>query len=822
MIGTSIRGIRHLWRIADTSLTPILVKFREYGYNQCWVIRTKKEGHFGDSVVIFNNCLKNSFSYGISTYLGDDELKQYAQKVGYFQRTYTLVKENLRDSTNDMFEEIIMLPTTFEEDYSAFLKGNTKLLHALHDKYRFDENDIRTKRLYIYSDGSKNFFQWAMNAYYGIGMTMTTIKSILQWNDLYGQLSKNLVKGTITAYTTKSAIEALMAEMALLRKNKRMMDAINSFNTVQKKILKNNELSESDKETLSKFSKLSEVKRINFIKKVSSIDDFNELMRQMRHVCSVHFDWNKESLNDFLENVEGLNYKKVYENDNIVLVEVFDYDTIKQLGKATNWCISKNKSYWNNYVEHDKKNTHQYLIFDFSRREDDKLSIVGFTVKYNKGITNAHDFVNNNLMENNGRVHITLLNSYISKFVTSNNIYSILANDGIDINLVSNYDEPLYKWDKESVINYLYECVNQENTDILMSKGDKIAISVKDENVRYFFGDTYHDNISDENWGKQHIIFMDFSKSKYDINKLQFAIIQNNGMDEDYCEGIYNEHALRSSESFETKLIEFNLPYDIIRRTDNTYVKIRNAFYSFNTPMLKESVKNVSKKELIKLIEDYIGEEEFYGLLNVTVHDYMSLDYIDVLYSKDIMVSEAIGYRYASELCKNLINQILISGRQIDAKYNIPTDKEVEDFYEERIGNKHFAMYVGSYLFLNKLLDRERAVDEPYNSFAKKLIYQMRSLKGEMFNVLMLKIGEKMNFKRYDDAISYWLDFVAHNGNEEIIAFAEKVASNNEKFRKTFEKYKEQIKKEKEYLSSSSFSTSTSGYYIVNTTNLMA
>ena len=794
MIGTNIRGIRHLFRMSDTSLTPLIIKFQEYGYDFCWAIRTKKEGRFGDTLVIFNNHCKSPFGSSIGTYLDDEEFKPFHEQISRCYKAYTVTKDSINDRFHDLLDEIIMLPKTFESDYEAFLNGNAKLIRTLREKYGFDTRDLRMKRLYMYSDGSKNFFQWAVTAYFGLGVTMNTIKAIFQWNESYGQLAKNLSKGTITAYTSKSSIEALMTEMSVLRKNKRIADTINSFNTAQKKLLKNNELNDIEKETLAKFSGLSETKRINFIKKVSTINDFTELMRQMRNVCSVHFSWNKESFNDYLENVEGLNYKKIFENDNVVLVEVNDYDTVKQLAKTTNWCISKNKSYWNNYVEHDKENTHQYLVFDFSRKEDDKLSIVGFTVKHNKGITNAHDFVNNNLMENDSRVSLTLLKSYISKFLSSNNIYSILSNDGIDINIVSNYDEPLYKWDKESVINYLYECVNQENTDILISKDNKIAISVKDENIRYFLGDTYYDNISEDYWGNQHILFMDFSLSKYDINKLQFAIIESNCNDEDYCEAVYNEHSIRSNKNFETKLIEFGLPYDIIRRTNNVYVKMYNAFCTYNVPMIKECVENMPKKDLLKFLDENIGEDGLYNMLTTSVRDYMSLDYIDILYGKGILVSEVIGNRYSSELCIGLISQIVNMGRQIDAKYEIPSEKDMHDFYEEEINNKQFAMYIGSYLFVSKLLDKEHPIDESYNSFAKRIAHAMHNLDGDMFKSLMLKIGHRLDFGCCDDAVFYWLRFAVYHGNDEIKSLAEKKSNSNERMKK----YLENIKKEKE------------------------
>ena len=79
--------------------------------------------------------------------------------------------------------------------------------------------------------------------------------------------TKNLRKNTITAYTSNDDIMSLSEELLILRREKRINDVINMFNTAQKRILraKAAEFSDKDKETLSKFYRLSETKKSNFI-----------------------------------------------------------------------------------------------------------------------------------------------------------------------------------------------------------------------------------------------------------------------------------------------------------------------------------------------------------------------------------------------------------------------------------------------------------------------------------------------------------------------------------------------------------------------------
>ena len=478
MIGTSIRSVRHLYRVSDASFKTILVKFKENAWDICKVVKLPNDSPFGETMFVFNNYIRQSH-WSFDTIASSKEFRDFLRNDGgNYGRVITTTKGECA-SHDGFFQEITLLPDSFDKDYEKFLKENNKMISNLSAKYGLNTRDVRAKRMYIYTEGSKNFFQWTATVYYQNGTSLATIKNILNWNESYKQLAKNLSKGTITAYTSRDAIALLSKEMTELRKDKRINDSINSFNTAQKKMLKENKLGEDVKQALWRLSRLSDTKRLNFIKKMSDVNDFAELTRQLKFVTSVHFSWSKEAFMDFIENVEEIKCEKIFENDNVVLVKAIDYETIKQLGKTTNWCISKNKQYWNNYIENFKGMATQYMVFDFSRVEDDKLSIIGFTVTRNKGITSAHNFINEPLMNENEHEQV-FLESFISRFKDNKNIYSILADDGIDITLVVHYDALPYAWDKNSMMDYLYECVNAENVDIIKSDDTKLLLSVRD------------------------------------------------------------------------------------------------------------------------------------------------------------------------------------------------------------------------------------------------------------------------------------------------------------------------------------------------------
>ena len=808
MIGTNIRGIRHLFRVSDYSLRKILVRAGEHGFDICEVLKTSPNSQVGEKMFIFNNWF-NSHNFGTSTLASLS--KEIANDLQCINHPRLLELSKTSTGFGDyasVLTEITLLPKSFDKDYQAFLKENAKMIRNLSDKYGLNPNDIQCKRLYIYTDGSKNFFQWAVDVYFKAHCSMRTIHNILLWNEYYKQLTKKLSKGTITAYTTQSSINDLMEELSVLRNEKRVGDAINEFNTAQKKLLRNNELSDTDKKTLARFSKLSEIKKINFIKKVSTIDDFNELMRQMRLVTSVHFDWNKDSFMDFINNVEGINYKVIFENDYVVLVKVDDYDTIKQLGKTTNWCISKNKTYWNQYVGNTRGKSTQYMIFDFSKLEDDKLSIIGFTTTHNKGITSAHNFINDNLMDVGNNPNATMLKSYLARFDGRNSIYSVLQNCGIDITLVAHYDRPQYQWDYDHFMSYLYECVDKNNVDIIKHDGDKLVLSVRDENIKYLLGDAYMDNISSDDYELQHIIFADFSISQYDSNKLLFAIIYDGGCGEDYPSNVYNESSTQTRANFDGKLIEFGVPYDIIRRTDDIDKKVRNAYTSFNTKILKECIK-VDKNCLHRAMREYFDQGNNYSLINSSVIDYLSFDYLDLVYDNGHYLGEYMDSSYIAEILKNLFNLLKGAARQLyrNAILEKPSEERIHLFYDEKIPNRDDVVYVGYYLLIKRILGSENNSSKVnFNAAYVKLLSNIfnSSLKGDLIKEFMFMMLNNLDMSSRRDSPSYIVNYFVRYGDEEMQEAIKNLADKYEWIKPVYETALKTKKEHEDFISRNS------------------
>jgi hypothetical protein len=315
--------------------------------------------------MIFNNCYSN-VKFRLEYHSGTEIYNTVSELYGKYHNVWVANLSDRRNNKDNFFNEIVLMPENFEAQYKDFCEANKKQIPNV---TRYDDvNSPFFKYIFAISSGSKNFFFWAINAHYKHGINIYQIEKILTWNDNYNQLQSKLSKGTITAYTSPSDFFSIVREMTELRRNKRANDVINSFNTTQKKLLKGYSLTNRDYETLSRFGKLSPKKKNNFIRKMSNVEDPVEILRQMSFLADIHFEWNKESFMDYVKNMEDLNCEIVVDKGDVVLLKVGDYEAVKRLAKATNWCISKDKKYWNDYMCHKAPGATQYVIFDFSKK----------------------------------------------------------------------------------------------------------------------------------------------------------------------------------------------------------------------------------------------------------------------------------------------------------------------------------------------------------------------------------------------------------------------------------------------------------------------
>ena len=715
----------------------------------------------GDYIMLFNDSCSN-VKFNDSYYTGE-----ISKKISKFREKYPSVwvtpveKHNFYDESHTM-AQILAVPNDFDKKYSEFCEANKK---QMPNATRFvDINSPILKYFFAITSGSKNFFFWAVNAYFKQGMTVFLLEKIMIWNDGYSQLSSKLNKGTITAYTNSHDFFTLVREMAKLRRDKRANDVINMFNTAQKKALKGYSLAARDYDTLSKFGKLSGKKKSNFIRKMSTIEDPSEILKQMSFLADIHFEWKKESLLEFLKNAEGFKCEIVIDKDDMLLLKVDDYETVKRLAKTTNWCISKDKKYWNEYVENNSNAT-QYVLMDFSRKEDDNLSIVGFTSVHDRGITNAHDFQNRNLMQGRRTNAVSEIKSFVSKYIDCSSIYGVLDKYGIKLSDVVSYEPNQYKWNRESMFDYLNQCVDDDDYYIIYDDGDKVVLIVENDNVRYFLGDAYIDQRGYRGgFGNQHIIFADFTKKPNDPEKLVFGVITHNFEEhESTCARLFNDRFEAVNQSFDSKLEEYGLPYDIICRKDNVIERFYNAVSALELATAKDLITNNKVKESIVSQEraNFLRD----SIINVTF-GYNSADYINLFYDSGYKLSDVVGVRNSSDLARRMINNMWDVSAHMGRNPYVPSAEDIKQFHKDELNNYNAAMYTGNFLMLMKMLDKETNGDFVYR--IANAVHERHNV-CDLSDLIMTRLIDMIDMSHDYDTSKYIASYAYNFGSPRVI-----------------------------------------------------
>lgn len=749
MFGKNIKSFRHLVRVIDSDVVyPCLIRVNQGMLCIGFVLKE------GNNLHVYNSFLKSTDA----KYDGHN-LYDIASSFGCaMQIVYNIKLPNLpREYERRIFNEFILLGKDFMAKYAD--EVSKKPYSECISNIGCSSRDARTIYAYVITEGSRHLFQWAMSCIWKNRIDEATVRRAIIWTEKYPQLAKKLKKGTITAYSGFRQICSLLAEQSALRKEKRAIDVINTFNTEQKKLFKGN--ISDDMETmgiLSKFATLSRTKRENFIKKCSSVEDYRELITMLRHVTSSHFDWSKESLMDYISNVENINAKVVFESDTCVLVQVNDYETIKRLGKMTNWCIGKNMSYWNQYVG-KRDGAKQFMLFDFTKKEDDNLSIVGFTSVKNKGITNAHNFVNVDITSstsNGNGLMLQILNSYANNLDRGTSIYSVLAKNGVDMSMVTEFESAPYKWNHDAFMAYLTKTIPMGFYRVIKDEGGMLVLSIQHDNFGELIGPMYYDYIDHDYFGYEHILFADFSKSEFDNGRLSFTIILPGGYEEDAPLLTYNAQCreIGGQTVFEALVVQFGLPYDVIRRTNNIYKRYENEIRAYKLDTLALVLND---KKLMSKVD--VDLDTIYSMVYTSITEYYSSEMLTLIYGSGESLTSLFGIKQVFSIVRDSITRIANSVLRGAVPNYIPTQEDMDSLEHREITSDRVLDFLFSWKVLNLMLDHEPIEALIRGGLLKQLVGNI-SFNLKVIDAIMTKLFERnkdafMGHCMTNDVLSY-------------------------------------------------------------------
>lgn len=396
---------------------------------------------------------------------------------------------------------------------------NKKQMQPLIDKYQINpETNKLFQKLIEMFDGQSNYQLWAVKAIFSQTTNIGTIEVIKDWIEKYPSAIKSLSKQNIVSYSTKSAFEGLLKEMRGIEIMSLIKDSISKFNTDQRKLLSEYlfkkeytpmEVYEKSNmhewaEIFGKFEKLSFKRRQNFYKSYSAVRSVEQLMNDIKQSIKRDYEWDREDLLAYVEN-NTPDCNVVYDKNNVVILNVPSFSSSHKLGGngRTQWCICRESHYFTSYVT-SKKDCSQYFLFDFSRKETDVFSHIGFTVSMSSGIVQAQTGNNE-----------PMINPYRQKN-ESLSISMVLEKLGLKTSdFMKLNKKPSYKWTIEDVLKLI--AMSSNNFKLAMEKDNKVVVEILNSSaITNLVGHTF---IRTENFPcdqySNTFLLMDFNR-KYD------------------------------------------------------------------------------------------------------------------------------------------------------------------------------------------------------------------------------------------------------------------------------------------------------------------
>ena len=768
MIGEFCSNIRHFVQNAECYKKKAALLIESHTAYLAYYFKMENGNIvFNDGIIAMNSC---------DTLLDDkaSELIRNCESHDFAVYRPSNASDNRR--LKQYFESFmwLLLPEDFEETYNNFISYNKKKCKLYIDKY----GDINSKFSFALCNNSVNYYTWIIQNVSKYHIAYLTFHYLMQWCIKFPNLVSKLSKGTMTAYNGLDDIISLINEVDALMSDKRVNSSIMEFNTAQKRMLQQN-IDDDIKGMLNRFYMLSEQIRKNFVQKMSSVTNLEELVHNLNLLCEYHFKWNRQSFLEYMENTKGMNYEIVFDENNCVVVKVNDYDTLRKITKTTNWCISKNKTYWNDIIGGSKNNATQYVLFNFNNQVNSTYSIIGFTVHKKDGIIRAHAFNNDNLITStNFEPFLTEYPTYFKHDLTG--IHKILLDLNIPLSLFN--PNPLVdltcNWDKNAVLDLI------ENNEVLKSQctvvdkdtENKLVLKTNDLlsviTTLFKSNNAYYDICQDvaENYAKRHyeMLFFNFNENIENKDKLYISINKLNSNTPvilfNGCANAIN-YLYFFSLAFRTNLPAF---YGM-KRMDKLH-KIAIALSNYDIEFYKWLVKRIAFKGLAK--NNYRSYDMYWirQSLYSSIVDKSTFALMDAVYESGLNVKSMIGQNETVSFMNDLYcvyKSLTSRPRPMNMRVTVPTQVDYENFDNGTIEDSQMATAIAIIKVLHKMFSLEPK--ETIIDLASEMSYHSNYVKELHTYLYKTAISNMENINDYGDVVKRIYDLAKSNDDAEVI-----------------------------------------------------
>lgn len=129
-------------------------------------------------------------------------------------------------------------------------------------------------------------------------------------------------------------------------------------------------------------------------KKLAAVESEDMFNTNIQNMINTFNDFNMEAMKIKAQSAKA---KIISDNNEMLILEIANFEQSKSLGSGS-WCISRNKTYFDQYTENGAK---QYFIYDFKLSSKSMKSLVGITVTKEMTIKAAHTKSDSQLNDKN-------------------------------------------------------------------------------------------------------------------------------------------------------------------------------------------------------------------------------------------------------------------------------------------------------------------------------------------------------------------------------------------------------------------------------------
>ena len=342
--------------------------------------------------------------------------------------------------------------------------------------------------------------------------------------ELYQYLKNNkeFVKQLPKQIFQYSRYRDLRTDLDNIERKKRARELINrmpSFLKNQAKQLQGMELQRFYK-IAEKFINLTEEQKNKYFEKIAgyrTIEDFIE--RLEAYIIAIESGDDINTVANNVKNIEGADVVYYNEEKNILIAYVYKFDTSVKLGCTTEWCITRDRHYWNDYKRSGKK---YFFIWDFNYPSNDNNFLIGtaYDKKNPEGSqTHIKDGAQTNLDDvlNDKQLDYSIFDNFI-KELQQKYLTSIEGQQGL-MQALAGF---IKGTDKEAIVNHIKasEFVTEHGNpdDVEQSINDKIDLGMSEDDLLNAFDidrdaydhvNGYNNNSSYYGYGQDHIDFDD-------------------------------------------------------------------------------------------------------------------------------------------------------------------------------------------------------------------------------------------------------------------------------------------------------------------------